>query len=131
MAAPTASDLDRRITFQVKGDDLDADLNTPIEGDWEAIGTAPASVWAQVQDVLPSRGESNGDGIDTSRRPSRIRLRWREDITSAMRIILWKGDEGGAVDRVMQIVSGPAEIFGRRTWMELMAEEYSSARDVV
>jgi head-tail adaptor len=69
-------------------------------------------------------GRSSGDGIETARQPARIRLRWRDDITSAMRIVV---DDG----RVMQIVSGPAEIYGRRKWMELMAEEYSSAGDVV
>jgi hypothetical protein len=31
----------------------------------------------------------------------------------------------------MQIVAGPAEIFGRRTWMEFMAEEYSSAAEAI
>ena len=122
MAEPKASDLDRRITFQAKGDDLDPDLNTPIEGDWEPIATSP-TVWAQVQDVLPSRGESSGDGIDVSRQPARVRIRWRDDIHSGMRIVV---DDG----RVMQIVSGPAEIYGRRKWLELMAEEYSSAGDV-
>jgi head-tail adaptor len=123
MAEPKAGDLDRLITFQAKGATRDPELNTVMEGDWAAIATDP-TVWAEVQDALPSRGEASGDGIETARQPARIRLRWRDDITSAMRIVV---DDG----RVMQIVSGPAEIYGRRKWMELMAEEYSSAGDVV
>jgi head-tail adaptor len=122
MPAPQAGELDRQITFQARSGDVDPELNTPIEGDWAPIG-ADATVWAQVQDAMPSRGESSGEGIDTARRPARIRCRWRADITSAMRIVV---DDG----RVMQIVAGPAEIFGRRSWMEFMAEEYSSAEGV-
>jgi head-tail adaptor len=123
MPAPKAGDLDRRITFQAKGAEVDPDSNTAIAGGWDAIAVAP-TVWAQVQDVMPSRAESSGDVAESSRLPARIRCRWRGDIDSAMRIVV---DDG----RVMQIVAGPAEIFGRRTWMEFMAEEYSSAEDAV
>jgi hypothetical protein len=60
MPEPKASDLDRRITFQAKGGEIAIrTLNTPMEGDWAAIATDP-TVWAQVQDVMPSRGESVG-----------------------------------------------------------------------
>lgn len=124
----TAKDLDRRITFQRPAVARDPDSNTPIGGD---DGWAPvATVWAQVLDNLPSRGEASGDGINVERRPARVRIRWRDDVDSAMRMILWKGDEGGEADRVMQIVAGPADIFGRHNFSELMAEEYSSAAEV-
>lgn len=109
--------LDRRITFERPGMTRDPDLNTPIAGSWQAVCT----VWAQVQDNLPSRGEKLADGIDIAQRPARIRMRWRTDIDSSMRILC----EG----RVLQIVAGPAEL-GRRDGLELMAVEYSSAEGV-
>jgi head-tail adaptor len=130
----SARDLDRRITFEVNDTVKDPRLNTVRKGNWAAIA-GTATVWAQVRGAMPSRGETQEDGLEVARRPARIRLRWRDDIESRMRIILWRGTESigeteGVIERIMQIVAGPEEIFadqlGRRTWMELMAVEYSS-----
>jgi SPP1 family predicted phage head-tail adaptor len=76
-----------------------------------------ATLFAQVQDVLPSRAESVADGISVARRPCRIRTRFRTDITGDMRIVFGT--------RIMRIVSGPAEL-GRREGLELLCEEYST-----
>jgi SPP1 family predicted phage head-tail adaptor len=81
---------------------------------WALVGEA----WAEVQDMLPSRGERLSEGMTMAARPARIRMRYRTDITSDMRIIY------GA--RVMQITAGPAEL-GHREEIELMAENYSTA----
>lgn len=83
-------------------------------GGWETVSKA----WANVQDVLPSRTERLADGINVATRPARVRMRFREDITPDMRFV-----HGS---RIMQIVSGPAEI-GRRDRIEFMVEDYSSA----
>lgn len=83
-------------------------------GDWELVD----KVWANVQDVLPSRSERLADGINIATRPARVRIRYREDVTPDMRFVLGS--------RVMQITAGPAEI-GQRDRIEFMVENYSSA----
>ncbi len=121
-------EFDQRITFQRRGGERDPALGTIKAAGW----TKHDTVWAQVRDVLPSRAERLDETINVQRRPARIRMRYRADITGEMRIIHWQGDERAALgpgDRVMQIVSGPAEL-GRRQYLELMAEEHSSAEEV-
>jgi SPP1 family predicted phage head-tail adaptor len=104
--------LDRRITFQRKvADESFAGAGTAT---WQPVAT----IWAEVRDVLPSRGERIADGLSIENRPARIRTRFRTDITADMRIIY------GA--RVMQIIAGPVEL-GRRDGLEMMAEDYSTA----
>lgn len=91
-------------------------------GEWEHVG----DIWASVQDVLPSRAERLGEGINITSRPARVRTRYRNGInastdsgiTSSMRFVMG--------DRIMQIVSGPAEV-GFREELEFMVEEYSPA----
>ena len=106
-----SGDLNRRISFErpLADDSFDG----AGSGAWEPVVT----VWANVQDALPSRGERLADGINISSRPARIRIRFRTDITADMRIIYG--------DRVMQIVGPPAEL-GRREGLEMMAVEESS-----
>ena len=109
----SAGDLDRRIIIEARAvTGTDPTYGTPVYG-W----ATHAEVWAQVRDVLPSRAESLDDSVSISRRPARIRIRYREGITSDMRIKFG--------DRTLLIVSGPAEL-GRREALELMAEELST-----
>jgi SPP1 family predicted phage head-tail adaptor len=108
--------LDKRITLQKPSATRDARLGTVKAGGWIDYKT----LWAEVRDVLPSRAERLDDTINIARRPVRIRLRYRTDITSDMRILYGT--------RVLQIVAGPAEL-GRRDGLELMAEEYSSGEE--
>jgi SPP1 family predicted phage head-tail adaptor len=108
-----AGDLDTRITIQhrtVTG--TDPIYNTPIYS-WATFAT----VWADVQDMLPSRAERIADGINLSRRPARIRIRHLDGITTAMRIRIGS--------RTLGIVAGPAEL-GRHVGIELIAEELST-----
>jgi head-tail adaptor len=83
-------------------------------GSWATVGEE----WMEVQDVLPSRGERQGEGITTATRPARVRMRYRTDIDASMRFVLGT--------RIMQVISGPAEI-GNREGCEFMVEEYSPA----
>ncbi|WP_380925471.1 head-tail adaptor protein [Sphingomonas leidyi] len=104
-----ASRLDRRVMVQrpVADDELDG----AGSGQWVDVGEC----WADVQDVLPSRGEIVTGMTATMVRPARVRVRWRTDITPNMRFV----GEG----REMHIISGPAEI-GRREALEFMVAEY-------
>jgi hypothetical protein len=107
-------DLDRRITFESRGTVKDPRLNTVKKGNWAAI--ANGTVWAQVLESMPSRAENLGDEINTerARRGSAFGTGRHQRATCGS---CYEG-------RVLQIVAGPAEIFGRRKWLELMAEEY-------
>ncbi|WP_404711489.1 head-tail adaptor protein [Sphingomonas sp. MMS24-J13] len=107
-----AGTLDRelRIERPVADDSFDG----AGSGAWALVAT----VWASVQDALPSRGERLADGVNVSARPARVRIRFRDDVTPNMRFVLGT--------RIMQIIAGPAEL-GRRDGLEFMVEEYSPA----
>lgn len=83
---------------------------------------ADGEEWAEVQDFLPSRAERVEGVADIGRRPARVRMRYRDDVTQAMRLRI--EDDG----RILQIVSGPAEL-GRREGIELIAEELTTQGD--
>jgi head-tail adaptor len=77
--------------------------------------------WAEVQDALPSRSEAVTQGLAVARNQTRLRMRWRDDINSSMRVTV-HGDS----DTVYQIVGGPADIDGRKSMIEMVLEKYSS-----
>lgn len=104
--------LNRRV--RIERPEADTSFDGAGSGAWPLV----AEVWAEVQDALPSRGESQSGGINLATRPARVRMRYRSDVTPAMRLVMGT--------RVMQIVSGPAEI-GFREGIELMVEDYSTA----
>lgn len=86
-----------------------------------------AEVWAEVQDMLPSRGERLADGINVATRPARVRIRYREDIKANMRVLVGR-TVGGTWQtlRTAQIITVPAAI-GFREGLEFMVEDYSTA----
>lgn len=90
----------------------------PAPGPWQRLDT----VWAEVQDVLPSRAEAVRQGLAQARNQTRIRMRWRSDVDSTMRIVV-HGDS----DVVYQIVGGPAEIGGRQREIEMVCEKFSTS----
>lgn len=112
-----SSQLNRRVSIQQKTITVDSTYGTQTVS-WATLET----VWAEVQDVLPSKAESVRLGMQVARDQTRIRMRYRSDITPAMRVIV-HGDS----DVVMQIVGGPAEVGGRQRGIELMCERYSTA----
>lgn len=100
-------------------------------GNWTKV----IECWADVQDVLPSNAERDerlAEGSNTSTRTSRVRLSYRSGLDSNMRILVGRNLKGAdgepywKTDRVMQIVTVPAEI-GRRDGLEFMAEDYRPA----
>ena len=107
-----AGKLDRKI--RIERPVTDSAFDGAGSGGWELV----AEVWANIQDALPSRGERLTGGMNMAARPARVRMRYREDVTPDMRFALG--------DRIMQIVSGPAEL-GRRNGLEFMVEEYHPA----
>ena len=108
--------LDRQVTIEHKVSTPDPDYGTEV-----ITWTKLATVWANVQDALPSTAESVVQGLAVSKRQTRIRMRYRTDIDSSMRVIVH-----GPVDRLMQIVGGPAEIGQRLEGIEIMCEQFSS-----
>ena len=92
----------------------------PEAGPWQRLDL----VWAEVQDALPSRSEAVRQGLAQARNQTRIRMRWRSDVDSSMRIVV----HGDDADTVYQIVAGPAEIgAGRKREIEVVCERYSTA----
>lgn len=108
--------LDRRITIERKTTAPDPDYGTDVVT-WTVFASRIA---AQVQDVLPSKSESAGQGISIAAQPARVRIRYLAGITPDMRIVVH-----GVTDRLMQITAGPAEL-GRREGIEFMAMQYST-----
>lgn len=107
----TADELDTLVEIQRKT--RATGLMKAGKGTWATIDT----VWAGIQDALPSRGEKLAEGIAVSRRPARLRIWHRDDVTADMRF------KHGS--RIMQIVAGPA-VLGRRVGLEFMVEDYST-----
>lgn len=103
---------DRRITF-MKAERTQDEYGGRTEGGFEPFVT----VWAEVQDILPSRAERVEDSVSMARRPCRIRILYRPDLTSDMQI-----EYAG---RTLHIISGPAEL-GRKEGLEFVAEELST-----
>lgn len=110
-----AGQLNRRITIQSLQEIDDPDYG-PQPADWADVAT----VWAEVQDVLPSKSESVKEGLAVAYNRTRIRIRYREGVTSSMRIV-----EKGGMKRTLQIVGGPA-VIGNREGIEVLCEEWTS-----
>lgn len=104
--------MDRRVAIEYKAVTQDPTYGTPI-----ITWTNLATVWAEWRDELPSKDESERLGLEVEKSQTRLRIRYRADVTSAMRIVY---------DSVnYQIVGGPATL-GRKEFTELMVERYSS-----
>lgn len=112
-----ASRYNRRI--QIEQPIADTSFDGAGAGRWEPLGKP---IWASVVDKPLMRAEEQlADGINIASRPARVRMRFRTDVTAAMRFVML-----GPVPRVMEIVAGPAEI-GFRDEVEFMVEDYSTA----
>lgn len=121
-----ASDLDRQISITKKSVTQDPTYGTEIIA-WVPLvpqvgnPTLAERFWAEVQDAIPSRSEAVTQGLAVARNQTRIRLRWRADIDSSMRVTVH-----GDTDVVYQIVAGPANVGNRKERIELVCEKYSS-----
>lgn len=120
----TAGKLDRYILIEKKSVSQDATYGTEIVTWVPLAGTVqnPEYFRAEVMDALPSRAENVLLNLPLARNQTRIRIRYRDDIDSSMRVTV-KGD---STDIVMQIIGGPAAIEGRKEFLELVCERISS-----
>lgn len=105
--------LDTRTVIEAKTIARDAVYRSEV-----ATWTPLATVWAEVRDVLPSRAEATQQGLTQARNQTRVRIRYRTDVNSSMRLRFGNG-------RLLQIIGGPAEI-GRHEWLEMLCEEYTT-----
>lgn len=85
---------------------------------WSLLAVA----WCGVQDVMPSRtsSETVNQGMEVARNRTRIRMGYRTDIDSSMRLVIDR-----PTPMVYQIIGGPAEL-GNRAGIELMVEKVST-----
>jgi len=107
-----AGRLNARVTILAK-----TGVQSAATGAYSSTWAEYDTVFAQVVDALPSRAERVADGVEIANRPCRVRMRYREDVTSAMRL-RFNG-------RDLRIVGGPATL-GNREGIELLAEELTS-----
>ena len=107
--------LIKRCRIEYKSSTQDPDYGSEIP-----VWLPLAVVWAEVQDVLPSRSESVNRGLEVARNQSRVRIRYRSDVDSSMRLVIWRPGE-----IVYQIVGGPSES-ADRMFIEFVVEKYSS-----
>lgn len=75
-----------------------------------------AITWCEVQDVLPSRSEALKSGVSIGTKQARLRMRYRKDLDSSMRVV---------IDGVIyQVISDFAEL-GNRQYLEALIERYT------
>lgn len=131
-----AGSLDRQITVERKAVVGDPEYVAPDASYgtervvWVPLVAQPGSpivgerFWAEVVDTLPSRAEAATQGLTVGVRQTRIRMRYRDDVDSSMRVRL----HGDGDDVVYQIVGGPSNVVkdGRKTLIEIVCERYSS-----
>lgn len=124
----SAGKLDREVTIEKlkSPPDLDPDYGTPIAS-WVPLVALPGQPTvaerfrAEVQDVPPGRSEAVQLGLSVARNQTRVRIRWRDDIDSSMRVTVH-----GNSDVIYQIVGGPAEVEGRQELTEMICERYTA-----
>jgi SPP1 family predicted phage head-tail adaptor len=107
--------LDRRVTIEQKSVARDGNFGSEVVS-WVTL----ASVWAGMTEPLDVKlggAEKVADHERVLVRQVRVRIRYRSDVTSAMRV------NDTYRSRILQIVS-MAEV-GRREALDLMCEAYS------
>lgn len=124
-----AGALDTQISVYRKSVTRDANYNTEVI-EWiplVAVAGSPVVAerwWAEVQDALPSRSESVRQGLRQASKITRVRLRYRNDIDSTMRVTVHRDS-----DETYQIIAPPAFIAGRKEMIELACESLSTQGD--
>lgn len=113
-----AGNLQRRARFEQKVST--GGLMSAGQSNWVPVVTMAVD----FQPVRPSHADRMDDTLAITRNPARVQAYWRPGITPDMRMVLL-GRGGGEADRIMKIVSGPAEL-GFKEGMELMVEDFST-----
>lgn len=107
-----AGNLDRQVIIEVATLSRDSTFGGQVQT-WATLTT----VFAQVLEssVEPSGNPGQTVNVAAYNRPTKVRIRWRSDITTRNRV------RHGA--RLLQI-TGVAEL-GRRQWLELACQEWA------
>lgn len=105
-----AGELDRRVTIQRNAATRDPSFGSEVDN-WVPIAT---NVPARRLDV--QQRETSADGIRVARRVSGYRIRYRTDVTAAMRVV-----EGTRVCNIMGVTE-----YGKRVGLDLECEEFSA-----
>lgn len=114
MAAPFK--CDEKVTVEAL-----TGVQDPVYGTETKTWTPVAvNYWANVQDVLPVRGEETANNLVQAVQRTRLRMRRNSALSMAMRVTLH-----GRGDRVMQIIAGPA-LLNDRLHEEWLLEGYST-----
>lgn len=113
MAAPFRKD--EQVTIEQRAG-THPDTGRPLDS-WAVVAD---HVWANVQDILPSRSEETSGGLRLAKRQTRLRIDSGIDALPDMRVTLH-----GRGDRVMRVATEPALMDDRRH-SEIMLEAYSS-----
>lgn len=119
----------RQVTIEVPTITKDATTQAPVTS-WLPLVSGDHSpdagerFWAWVRDVPPSRSETVRQGVQQWRQQSIVRLRWRDDVRSDMRVRL----HGDGTDVLLRIVGGPADV-ERKRWIEFVVERYGTEGD--
>jgi SPP1 family predicted phage head-tail adaptor len=113
----SATKYNQRVRVDKKTGTADPDYGTTGPASWVPVTT----VWVEVQDVKPSRAtEQVQNGLRLGVDKARVRMRYRSDITSDMRLVELSGRR-----RTLQIVSNIAVLGGGHE-QECMVEGYTS-----
>jgi head-tail adaptor len=107
--------LDRRVLVEYPVNTGDATFGA-IETVWTPL--VAQYLWANITDTPPSRSEAVRNGMSVARNQTTFIMRYRSDITAAMRLT------DVSTGFIYQIVGGPA-IIGRLEWIEMVGERYS------
>lgn len=110
--------LNDKVTIERRVVGRDPQYGTEVEA-WEVVA---GNIWANVQDVLPSRAEKVENGLRYGTQAARLRIRKGRVIEPDMRVILH-----GRGNRPMKIVAGPAMLDDRIN-VEFMLEGFSNGR---
>lgn len=108
-----AGTLDRRIRFERPSRVDDA------YGQGDVVWQEVCTVWANVKDQLLFNSAEGGGEVRQRTLPTRVRIRYRTDITTDMRAVLLDRN------RTMQLMS-MCEL-GRGDGLEMMCEEFTTA----
>lgn len=92
----------------------------PVYGGDTITWTLLAVVWCNYQDELPSKSERVEQSLVLNTNRTRIRMRYRSDVDSAMRLVINRPNP-----TFYQIESGPAEL-GNKDGLEMMVVAFSS-----
>jgi len=107
--------LNTRCRIEQKVVTQDADYGSEVIT-WAVLDVT----WCNVQDELPSKSEAVKNGIAISTNRTRVRMRYRTDLDSSMRLVINR-----PAPQIYQIVAGPAEL-GNKDGIELFCERFSS-----